>query len=192
MHLSLIVPLLLAAAAGAAAGNATAPAAHPRVTLDTTMGKIVIELYPDKAPKTVANFLAYVKSGHYDNTMFHRVIKDFMIQGGGLDASGKEKQTNPPVHNEADNGLANDRGTVAMARTSEPHSATAQFFINLKGNSFLNYQSKSPNGWGYTVFGKVVDGMDVVDKIADVAVNRGTYSEAVPATPILIRKATAS
>jgi peptidyl-prolyl cis-trans isomerase B (cyclophilin B) len=189
MHLSLAVLVMLAAAAGAAA---PAPGAHPRVTLDTSMGKIVIELYPDKAPKTVANFLAYVKSGHYDNTMFHRVIKGFMIQGGGLDVNGKEKPTNPPVHNEADNGLKNDRGTVAMARTSDPHSASSQFFINLADNAFLNYQSKSPTGWGYTVFGKVVEGQDVVDKIANVAVNRGPYSEAVPATTIVIRKATAS
>src|ERR1700730_12564586 len=190
MHLSLAVLVMLVAAAGA--GAAPAPAAHPRVTLDTSMGKIVIELYPDKAPKTVANFLGYVKSGHYDNTMFHRVIKDFMIQGGGLDANDKEKATGAPVHNEADNGLTNERGTLAMARTGDPHSATAQFFINLKDNGFLNYQSKSPSGWGYTVFGKVVEGMDVVDKIANVAVNRGPYSEAVPATTILIRKATAS
>jgi peptidyl-prolyl cis-trans isomerase B (cyclophilin B) len=190
MHFSLAVLVMLVAVAGA--GAAPAPAAHPRVTLDTSMGKIVIELYPDKAPKTVANFLGYVKSGHYDNTMFHRVIKDFMIQGGGLDANGKEKATGAPVHNEADSGLTNERGTLAMARTGDPHSATAQFFINLKDNGFLNYQSKSPSGWGYTVFGKVVEGMDVVDKIANVPVNRGPYSEAVPATTILIRKATAS
>jgi peptidyl-prolyl cis-trans isomerase B (cyclophilin B) len=187
MTLSLTVLLMLVAAAG----TASAPA-HPHVTLDTTMGKIVLELYPDKAPKTVANFIAYVKSGHYDNTQLHRVIKDFMIQGGGYDTQGKERPTNPPIQNEADNGLTNDRGTVAMARTGEPHSATAQFFINLKDNTFLNYQAKNQQGWGYAVFGKVITGMDVVDKIADVPVSRGGLSEAVPATQILIRKATVS
>jgi peptidyl-prolyl cis-trans isomerase B (cyclophilin B) len=189
MVLSLALLVLLAAMTGTASAQ-SAPAAHPHVTLDTNKGKIVLELYPDKAPKTVENFLHYVRSGHYDGTQFHRVIQGFMIQGGGFDTTGKEKPSGAPIHNEADNGLRNDRGTVAMARTGEPHSATAQFFISLKDNNFLNYQSKTPQGWGYTVFGKVIQGMDVVDAIAAVPVQRGGLSEAVPTEPVVLRKAT--
>lgn len=141
-----------------------------RVKLSTTMGDIVIELYPDKAPATVENFLSYVNSGFYDNTVFHRVISGFMIQGGGFGLTGNgpatQKETNPPVENEAKNGLKNVEGSVAMARTSDPHSATAQFFINHNDNANLDYPSF--DGWGYAVFGKVVEGMDVVNKIADV------------------------
>ncbi|MGN0915764.1 MAG: peptidylprolyl isomerase [Succinivibrio sp.] len=135
------------------------------ITLKTTLGDIVIELDYDKAPKTAQNFEEYVKSGFYKGTIFHRVIKGFMIQGGGLTKDMDNKETNDPIQNEADNGLANERGTIAMARTSDPHSATAQFFINTVNNDFLNFRSKDISGWGYCVFGKVVKGMDVVDKI---------------------------
>src|SRR5262249_45646446 len=148
---------------------AAAPAGktHPHVTLDTSKGKIVVELYPDKAPKSTANFLQYVKSGFYDGTVFHRVIAGFMIQGGGMDAAGTQKPTQAPVQNESNNGLVNDRGTLAMARTSDPHSATSQFFINVVDNKFLNYkEGGGPRAWGYTVFGKVISGMDVADAIA--------------------------
>jgi len=189
MHLSLPGLVLLAAAVATAATSKPA-ATGKHVTLDTTMGKIVIELYPDKAPKSVANFIHYVNNGHYDNTMFHRVIAGFMIQGGGLDASGKEKATDAPVTNEADNGLKNDKYFVAMARTNEPQSATAQFFINVNNNAFLNFTAKNAQGWGYAVFGKVVGGMDVVDAMAKVAVKSGPYSEAVPVETILLKKAT--
>lgn len=137
-----------------------------KVLMKTNLGDIVLELDGDKAPKTVDNFVAYVKDGFYDGTIFHRVIPDFMIQGGGFTAEMERKQTRAPIPNEADNGLKNDRGTIAMARTSDPHSATAQFFINLKDNDFLNFRSKDVRGWGYAVFGRVVQGMDVVDKIA--------------------------
>ena len=131
----------------------------PVVQFDTTHGQIVIELNAEKAPVTVANFLDYVESGHYDGTIFHRVIDNFMIQGGGMDADMNEKRTGTPIKNEADNGLKNDTGTIAMARTSDPHSATAQFFINVKNNDFLNYSSPTPQGWGYAVFGKVTEGI---------------------------------
>ncbi len=189
MNFSLAFLACLLAIVGTTPAGAQSPS-HPRVALDTSKGRIVLELYPDKAPKTVENFLAYVKSGHYDNTIFHRVIKDFMIQGGGFDTAGNQKPTQAPIQNEAFNGLTNDRLTVAMARTGDPHSATAQFFINLKANSFLNHVAKTPQGWGYTVFGKVVEGVDVVDKIANVPVSRGNISEAVPSEQILLQKAT--
>ena len=139
---------------------------NPVVLLETTSGDILVELYPDKAPETVANFLKYVDDGFYNNTIFHRVIPGFMIQGGGLTARMQQKDTSAPIKNEADNGLKNDRGTIAMARTMDPHSATAQFFINLVDNDFLNFQAPSGNGWGYCVFGRVTEGMDVVDAIA--------------------------
>ncbi|GAF55611.1 LOW QUALITY PROTEIN: peptidyl-prolyl cis-trans isomerase PpiB [Psychrobacter sp. JCM 18901] len=138
----------------------------PVVELETNMGAIVIELNEEKAPKTVENFLNYVKSGHYDGTIFHRIIDGFMIQGGGMDAEMNEKPTNAPIENEADNGLKNDKGTIAMARTQDPHSATSQFFINVKDNDFLNHSGKNMQGWGYTVFGKVTSGMDVIEKNA--------------------------
>lgn len=167
------------------------------VEFDTSEGKFVMELDAAKAPKTVENFLQYVNNGHYDGTVFHRVIKDFMIQGGGFDQSLKEKETGPPVRNEADNGLSNDQYTVAMARTSDPHSATAQFFVNTKagGNGFLN-RAESGDGFGYTVFGKVIEGTEVIDKIA-VAKTRSIPDPAfparlmqdVPATPIVIKSA---
>ena len=141
-------------------------AANPVVEMKTSQGTITLELYPDKAPKTVENFLKYVKDGHYKGTIFHRVIDGFMIQGGGFDANFREKNTRAPIQNEANNGLRNDTYTIAMARTMDPHSATAQFFINVKDNDFLNYSSPSLQGWGYAVFGKVVRGQDVVMKIA--------------------------
>jgi peptidyl-prolyl cis-trans isomerase B (cyclophilin B) len=163
---------------------------HTRVDLHTNMGDIVIELNAEKAPKTVANFLTYVKEGFYDGTIFHRVIKNFMIQGGGFEVGMKQKPTHAPIENEADNGLKNDKYTVAMARTADPHSATAQFFINAANNEFLNFTAPTPNGWGYAVFGKVVEGTDVVDKIEQVKTgNKGFYQD-VPVEDVIIEKAT--
>ncbi len=162
---------------------------HPQVAFDTTAGTIVIELNQEKAPKTVANFLAYVKSGHYDGTIFHRVIKDFMIQGGGFDENFNQKPAPQTVENEADNGLKNEEGTIAMARTSDPQSASAQFFINAKNNTFLNFTSKTPQGWGYAVFGKVVSGMDIVKQIEGVKTsNKGGHGD-VPVVNVVINKA---
>lgn len=162
---------------------------NPKVLLETNKGSITLELYPDKAPKTVENFLSYVKEGFYDGTIFHRVIPNFMIQGGGMTADMKQKPTHDPIANEAENGLKNERGTLAMARTSDPHSATAQFFINLVDNEFLNFRNKSPQGWGYVVFGKVIEGMDVVDEIAQVKTgSHGPYKD-VPQEPIVIKQA---
>ncbi|UAY36990.1 peptidyl-prolyl cis-trans isomerase [Moraxella osloensis] len=161
----------------------------PYVELETTMGNIVIELNQEKAPNTVANFLEYVKSGHYDGTIFHRVIDGFMIQGGGMDANMTEKSTNAPIQNEADNGLKNEVGTIAMARTSDPHSATAQFFINVKDNSFLNFSGKNLQGWGYAVFGKVTEGMDIVNKIKGVPTGKYGFHADVPTTPVVITHA---
>ena len=164
---------------------------NPKVEMETSKGKIVIELYPDKAPETVKNFLSYVDANYYDGTIFHRVIANFMIQGGGFTADMKRKSAGAPIKNEADNGLKNDRGTIAMARTSNPHSATAQFFINTVNNDFLNHTSKTGQGWGYAVFGKVVTGMEVVDAISSVkTVARGNYRD-VPAETIEIRSARA-
>lgn len=162
----------------------------PVVELDTNMGAIVIELNEEKAPKTVENFLNYVKSGHYDGTIFHRIIDGFMIQGGGMDAEMNEKSTNAPIENEADNGLKNDKGTIAMARTQDPHSATSQFFINVKDNDFLNHSGKNMQGWGYTVFGKVTSGMDVIDKMRGVPTGRFGMHADVPKEPVVINSAT--
>lgn len=162
----------------------------PVVQLDTNMGAIVIELNEEKAPKTVENFLNYVKSGHYDGTIFHRIIDGFMIQGGGMDAEMKEKSTNKPIENEADNGLKNDAGTIAMARTQDPHSATSQFFINVKDNDFLNHSGKNMQGWGYTVFGKVTSGMDVIEKMKGVPTGRFGMHADVPKEPVVINSAT--
>ncbi len=164
--------------------------AGPQVKLETSLGDIVISLDQKKAPLTTQNFLQYVKSGHYDGTIFHRVIRDFMIQGGGLEADMKEKPTKNPIRNEARNGLKNKKYTIAMARTSDPHSATSQFFINTVNNSSLDFREESGSGWGYAVFGQVVKGKDVVDKIERVATtSRGMYQD-VPISPIVIRKAT--
>ena len=156
------------------------------ITLKTTLGDIVIELDYDKAPKTAKNFEEYVKSGFYKGTIFHRVIKGFMVQGGGLTADLSQKETLDPIENEADNGLKNDRGTIAMARTQDPHSATAQFFINTVNNGFLNFRSKDINGWGYCVFGKVVKGMDVVDAIEKSKTTTVAYYQDVPVETIEI------
>ena len=178
--------LLLALAVLAAS---PALAADPRVELKTNRGVIVLELYPEKAPKTVANFLQYVKDGHYAGTTFHRVIDGFMIQGGGFDKDMRQKPTRPPVENEAGNGLKNDVGTIAMARTPDPHSASAQFFINLKNNDFLNYREPTPQGYGYTVFGKVVAGMDIVERIAKSPTGNAGPHQNVPREPIVIESA---
>ena len=160
------------------------------ITLKTNLCDIVIELDYDKAPVTAKNFEEYVKSGFYKGTIFHRVIKGFMIQGGGVATDMENKPTNAPIKNEADNGLKNDRGTIAMARTQDPHSATAQFFINTVDNSFLNFRSKDLNGWGYCVFGKVVQGMDVVDKIEKSKTTTVSYYQDVPVETIEILDAT--
>jgi peptidyl-prolyl cis-trans isomerase B (cyclophilin B) len=159
------------------------------VRLDTSMGEIVIELNEEKAPKTSANFISYVENGHYDGTIFHRVIDGFMIQGGGMTEDMSEKSTGAPVENEADNGLINDAYTVAMARTMDPHSASAQFFINVKKNDFLNHTGKNPQGWGYAVFGKVVKGHGIVNKIKAVPTGRNGMHDDVPKTPVVINKA---
>ena len=156
------------------------------IRFTTNKGVIDIELDHEHAPKSSANFEQYVRDGFYDGTIFHRVIKGFMIQGGGMTASLREKGTRAPIKNEADNGLANERGTIAMARTMDPHSATAQFFINLVDNDFLNYSAPVPSGWGYCVFGKVVEGMDVVDKIAKVKTKSVGMHENVPTDMVLI------
>ena len=169
------------------AGVDMAIAGNPKVEMETSKGKFVIELFPEKAPDTVKNFLNYVDAKFYDGTIFHRVIPKFMIQGGGFTADMKRKPAGAPIKNEADNGLKNDRGTIAMARTNDPHSATAQFFINTVNNDFLNHKSKTQQGWGYVVFGKVVAGMDVVDAISSAkTVMRGMYRD-VPAENIEIR-----
>jgi len=158
------------------------------VKLHTNLGVITLELDAEKAPRTVANFLEYVKSGFYANTVFHRVIDGFMIQGGGMEPGMKQKRTQEPIPNEADNGLKNDRYTVAMARTSDPHSATAQFFINVADNAFLNHSAPTSQGWGYCVFGRVVEGQDIVDKIKAVATgNRGMHQD-VPLQDVVIEK----
>ena len=165
-------------------------AANPKVNLQTNKGLIVIELYPDQAPQSVANFLAYVDAGFYDGTIFHRVIPDFMIQGGGFTADLEKKETRAPIPNEADNGLKNERGTLAMARTNDPNSAIAQFFINHKDNAFLDHSGKTPRGWGYAVFGRVTDGMSVVDAIATTPTGaKGMFPKDVPLETIVIEKA---
>jgi len=161
---------------------------NPVVVIETNLGDISVELDAGNAPNTTANFLAYVDDGYFDDTIFHRVIPGFMIQGGGLTADMRDKPSNrAPIENEANNGLKNDRGTIAMARTNDPHSATSQFFINLKDNDFLNFRNESMQGWGYAVFGKVVDGMDVVDKIAAVPTgNKGGHQD-VPLETVVIK-----
>ena len=163
---------------------------NPKVELSIkNHGTIVLELDPVKAPKSVENFLSYVKKGHYDNTVFHRVIPGFMVQGGGFEPGMKQKPTDAEITNEANNGLKNDNYTVAMARTSAPHSATAQFFINIADNGFLNHSAPTSSGWGYTVFGRVVEGKDVVDKIKAVKTSRKGAHDDVPADDVVIEKA---
>ena len=172
-----------------AGGASLAARSNPVVKIQTSMGDIEVELYPDKAPKTVENFLAYVNKGFYNGTVFHRVINGFMVQGGGLNDKMQLKATDAPIENEADNGLTNDEYTLAMARTMDPNSATAQFFINVTDNDFLNFKSKDAQGWGYAVFGKVIKGMDVVDKIKAVETTTKGMHQDVPVTPVVIEKA---
>jgi len=170
-------------------GSAIAEDINPKVVLETSKGKIVLELYPDQAPETVKNFLSYVDANFYDGTIFHRVIAKFMIQGGGFKTDMQRRAARPPIKNEADRGLKNDRGTIAMARTGDPHSATTQFFINTVNNDFLNHKSKTQQGWGYAAFGKVIEGMDTVDAIAAVkTTTRGPYRD-VPVEPVVINSA---
>ncbi|MBL8436390.1 MAG: peptidylprolyl isomerase [Zoogloea sp.] len=159
------------------------------VKLTTNHGDIVIELDAEKAPETVKNFLAYVEAGHYDNTIFHRVINGFMIQGGGMEPGMKQKGTNAPIKNEANNGLKNEAGTIAMARTQDPHSATAQFFINVADNDFLNFKTENVQGWGYCVFGRVSEGMDVVNKIKGVKTGTSGFHQDVPKEDVVIQRA---
>ncbi len=189
MKLSLaVVVATLTLGATSLAAQTPAPAAkpNPRVALDTSKGKIVVELFPDKAPLTVANFLQYVKSGFYDGVIFHRVIPDFMVQTGGFTPGMEQKPTKGQISNESSNGVRNERGTLAMARLSQPHTASSQFFINLKDNRSLDH---SPRGWGYTVFGKVVEGMEVVDAVATVrTTTKGPHGD-VPVEPVIIKKA---
>lgn len=160
------------------------------ITLHTNYGDIEIALDFDKAPKTAANFKQYAEDGFYNGTIFHRVINNFMLQGGGFTEDMEQKPTNKPITNEADNGLKNDTGTVAMARTMDPHSATAQFFINVKDNDFLNHTRKDPQGWGYCVFGKVINGMDVVNKIKEVKTGSAGHHQDVPVDTVIIEKVT--
>lgn len=161
-----------------------------KVLLETSAGNITIELDTEKAPKSAQNFIDYVTAGHYDNTVFHRVIRGFMIQGGGFEPGMKQKPTREAIPNEANNGLKNLKYTLAMARTSAPHSATAQFFINVTNNDFLNFSSESPQGWGYAVFGRVVDGTGVVDQIEGVKTGRRGFHDDVPLEDVVIRRAT--
>ena len=192
MRKTVLFAALLSLWCGMAFGAETAPkGGKPVVLFETSMGNIRVEVYPDKAPITVKNFLAYVREGHYDNVIFHRVIRDFMIQGGGFTKEMKEKRTtHPPIKNEADNGLKNERGTIAMARTQVVDSASAQFFINTVNNDFLNHRGKTPQGYGYAVFGKVIEGMDVVDKIRAVPTGSAGMFQDVPKQPVVILKAT--
>ena len=161
-----------------------------KVQFQTNLGNIIIELDKKKAPETVDNFVRYVSNGHYDKTIFHRVINGFMIQGGGFEKNMKEKATSAPIQNEANNGLKNKAFTLAMARTNDPHSASSQFFINLVDNEFLDHSSKTMSGWGYAVFGKVIDGTDVVNMIAEVKTTTKGFHDDVPVKPITIKKAT--
>jgi len=195
MKMTMTIVLMLALTLPAFAQGKPAPAAkkggHPVVVFDTSMGTIKMELYEDKAPITVKNFLSYVEKKHYDGTIFHRVISTFMIQGGGFDKDMKERGTEAPIKNEAGNGLKNTIGTVAMARTGVPDSATAQFFINVSDkNGFLDFKDPSPQGIGYAVFGKVIEGMDVVQKIKDVKTGSKAGMGDVPNEPVIIKSAT--
>jgi cyclophilin family peptidyl-prolyl cis-trans isomerase len=184
--LSWLVLIMLVVVQSVAAADQAA--VNPRIALTTSKGRIVIELFPQKAPATVKNFLAYVDAGFYDGTVFHRVIPQFMIQGGGLTVDMKKKPTEKPVSNEADNNLKNTRGSVAMARTGDPHSATSQFFINTADNDFLNYREKTPQGWGYAVFGRVTEGMTVVDAISGVKTGNAGMFRDVPVETVVIEK----
>lgn len=192
-----LLGLLLAASSTLASAQATNPSStqgttmstNPQVLLQTNKGNITLELDAEKAPKTVANFLNYVNEGFYNGTIFHRVIPNFMVQGGGFEVGMTQKNTNDPVENEANNGLKNDVYTVAMARTSDPHSATAQFFINVANNGFLNHTNPTPNGWGYAVFGKVIDGTDVVDTLKGAKTGSKGFHQDVPVEDLIIESA---
>lgn len=181
-----LFPLLLY---GFAAAGGTPQEDHPRVRLETSMGDIVVELDAARAPETSANFLQYVSEGFYDGTLFHRVIPNFMIQGGGMTPEMRAKRTRAPIRNEADNGLSNVTGSIAMARTSDPHSATSQFFINVADNTRLDHRSADAQGWGYCVFGRVVDGMEVVDAISRVPTTSRAGHSDVPVEPVVIKRA---
>ncbi|MCP4395719.1 MAG: peptidyl-prolyl cis-trans isomerase [bacterium] len=188
MKLLLVVLCLVLVVSTGKTKIAEAEEGNPRVRLETGKGVIVLELDAKAAPKTVENFLAYARDGFYDGTIFHRVIKGFMVQGGGFTADMKQKKTNDPVENEADNGLVNARGTIAMARTNDPHSATGQFFLNTVDNTFLNHKGKNAQGWGYCVFGKVVEGLDVMDAIEKVATGSKGGHQDVPKEAVVIEK----
>lgn len=188
LSLALALSVMLSLPVWAGAAESVPPS--PAVKLETSMGDIIVRLDGAKAPETVANFLAYVKAGHYDGTIFHRVISNFMIQGGGMTPDMKEKPTNKPIKNEAANGLKNKKYTIAMARTNDPHSATSQFFINVKDNDFLDYKASSGKDWGYAVFGKVLKGQDVVEKIKAVPTGSRGMHQDVPREPVIIKKAT--
>lgn len=186
-----LVALAVAVALSFAVSPVFAQSAKPRVLLETSMGNITVELEPERTPKTVANFLAHVRDGGYDGTIFHRVIEGFMIQGGGFRPDYSRAKPRPPVENEADTGLSNKRGTISMARTSDPHSATNQFFINSADNPPLDHQNKSVRGWGYTAFGRVVEGLPVVLRISRVATGRGgPFAQDAPREQVVLRKAT--
>lgn len=185
----LSVAALQAAQAAPTSTKKETSMSQPQVKLQTNQGDIVLELNAEKAPVTTENFLKYVNNGFFDNLIFHRVIKGFMIQGGGFDVDMKQKATEAPIKNEADNGLKNEKYTIAMARTNDPESATAQFFINAKDNDFLNFSAPTAQGWGYAVFGKVVQGQDVVDKIEGVKTGNRGFHQDVPVEPVIIEKA---
>ncbi len=192
----LSVFLALAVAAGSMMTDQTETqadeGAKPVVTFETSHGSFAVALEPESAPKTVENFLAYVRAGHYDGTIFHRIIAGFMIQGGGYDERYQQLSTQAPIENEAPDAPGNDRGTIAMARTADPHSATAQFFINVADNDFLNHSGKNPQGWGYAAFGRVVDGMETVDRIAALQTGPGgPFPSDVPQEAVVIQKVTA-
>jgi peptidyl-prolyl cis-trans isomerase B (cyclophilin B) len=190
-----MIPLVSFTAHAASPSNSTqqqggtSMSTTPRVKMSTSQGDFIISLNAEKAPKTVANFLAYVNDGFFDGTVFHRVIDGFMIQGGGFEPGLKQKPTKAPVENEANNGLKNDKYTLAMARTSDPHSATAQFFINVANNDFLNHTAPTAQGWGYAVFGEVVEGKDVIDKMKGVPTANSGFHQNVPTTDLVITKA---
>jgi peptidyl-prolyl cis-trans isomerase B (cyclophilin B) len=186
---TLMISILIVLGVALVAVAADKPVDNPKVVLDTSKGKIVLELYLQKAPKTVINFLGYVDAKFYDGTIFHRVIPNFMIQGGGFIADMQRKPGKGPIENEADKGLKNDRGTIAMARTGDPHSATAQFFINSINNDFLNHKNKTQQGWGYAAFGRVIEGMDVVDAISAVKTTKRGMFRDVPAEEVVITTA---
>jgi len=186
--LATVLPMA-ASAASTPSNEGKSSMTNPRINVQTNKGNFVITLDAEKAPKSSANFLTYVKEGFFNGTIFHRVIDGFMIQGGGFEPGMKQKQTHAPVDNEADNGLKNDKYTVAMARTSDPHSATAQFFVNVANNDFLNFSSPTPNGWGYAVFGKVTEGTDVIDALRTVKTGNRGFHQNVPNEDVIIEKA---